>query len=96
MHNRSYSLSRRDLLSLGLGVSTLLPFSVASANTLNTQAHIVILGGGAAGMAMANRLTKRLRGGIITLVEPRETHHYQPGWTMVASGVWGLGSGSLI
>lgn len=48
----------------------------------------MILGGGAAGIAMANRLVKRLRGGTITLVEPRETHHYQPGWTLVASGVW--------
>lgn len=83
-------LNRRELLKLGtgLGVSSLIPLSAASANTLQTQAHIVILGGGAAGMAMANRLATRLEGGTITLVEPRETHHYQPGWTLVASGVW--------
>ncbi|NDL68971.1 NAD(P)/FAD-dependent oxidoreductase [Vreelandella alkaliphila] len=83
-------LTRRELLKVGsgLGVGSLLPLSALSANTLETQARIVILGGGAAGMAMANRLTKRLKGGTITLVEPRETHHYQPGWTLVASGVW--------
>ncbi|UYV18644.1 FAD-dependent oxidoreductase [Halomonas qaidamensis] len=83
-------LNRRELLKVGtgLGISSLLPFSAVSANTLQTQAHIVILGGGAAGMAMANRLATRLEGGTITLVEPRSTHHYQPGWTLVASGVW--------
>ncbi|MGM0823366.1 MAG: NAD(P)/FAD-dependent oxidoreductase [Pseudomonadota bacterium] len=83
-------VTRRALLKVGagMGVGSFLPLSGLSANVLNTQANIVILGGGAAGMAMANRLTKRLQGGTITLVEPRETHHYQPGWTMVASGVW--------
>ncbi|WP_244264756.1 FAD-dependent oxidoreductase, partial [Vreelandella boliviensis] len=82
--------SRRELLKVGtgLGVSSLLPLSTISADTFRTQAHIVILGGGAAGMAMANRLARRLQGGTITLVEPREIHHYQPGWTLVASGVW--------
>ncbi|MBT2772676.1 NAD(P)/FAD-dependent oxidoreductase [Halomonas sp. ISL-60] len=84
------SLTRRELLKVGsgLGVGSLLPLSGLSASTLRTQAHIMILGGGAAGMAMVNRLARRLQGGTITLVEPRETHHYQPGWTMVASGVW--------
>lgn len=83
-------VTRRELLKVGSGLSigSLLPLSAVSANTLRTQARIVILGGGAAGMAMANRLANRLRGGTITLVEPRETHHYQPGWTLVASGVW--------
>lgn len=83
-------LDRRQLLKLGAGVSaaSLLPLSGLQANTLSTRARIVILGGGAAGMAMANRLANRLDGARITIVEPRETHHYQPGWTLVASGVW--------
>ncbi|WP_404472060.1 NAD(P)/FAD-dependent oxidoreductase [Vreelandella venusta] len=83
-------MTRRALLKTGagLGAASLLPLSGLSANTLQTQARIVILGGGAAGLAMANRLAQRLQGGTITLVEPRETHHYQPGWTLVASGVW--------
>ncbi|SBR51563.1 MULTISPECIES: NAD(P)/FAD-dependent oxidoreductase [unclassified Halomonas] len=86
-------LSRRDLLKVGsgMGFGCLLPAGMTSASTLHTQAHVVILGGGASGIAMASRLTRRLRGGKITLVEPRETHHYQPGWTMVASGVWNAG-----
>lgn len=89
MTYRPVTLSRRQLLKagVGMGASTLFATQL-HANTIDTQAHIVILGGGASGMAMANRLATRLRGGIITLIEPRETHHYQPGWTMVASGVW--------
>ncbi|WP_075880089.1 NAD(P)/FAD-dependent oxidoreductase [Vreelandella massiliensis] len=89
MAYHSTNLSRRQLLKMGAGVgaSTLLTPPLY-ANTVDTQAHIVIIGGGASGMAMANRLARRLRGGTITLIEPSETHHYQPGWTMVASGVW--------
>ena len=83
-------LDRRQLLKLGLGagVAGLLPLGSLQASTLSTTARVVILGGGAAGMAMANRLSRRLDGARISLVEPREIHHYQPGWTLVASGVW--------
>ncbi|EWH03316.1 NAD(P)/FAD-dependent oxidoreductase [Halomonas sp. BC04] len=83
-------LDRRQLLKLGLGagVAGLLPLGSLQAGTLSTTARVVILGGGAAGMAMANRLSRRLDGARISLVEPREIHHYQPGWTLVASGVW--------
>jgi sulfide:quinone oxidoreductase len=83
-------LDRRQLLKYGLGAGAagLLPLGSLQASTLSTTARIVILGGGAAGMAMANRLSRRLDGARISLVEPREIHHYQPGWTLVASGVW--------
>lgn len=48
-------LSRRQLLKVGAGVgaSTLLTPALY-ADTVDTQAHIVIIGGGASGMAMAN------------------------------------------
>lgn len=83
-------LGRRQLLKLGLGAGAagLLPLAGIKADSVSTNARVVILGGGAAGMAMANRLALRLVGGSITVVEPREQHHYQPGWTLVASGVW--------
>ncbi|GGE53508.1 twin-arginine translocation pathway signal [Streptosporangium jomthongense] len=87
---KSPNLGRRELLKLGLGASAagLMPLSSLMANTVSTRARIVILGGGAAGMSMANRLVRRLSGATITVVEPRELHQYQPGWTLVASGVW--------
>ncbi|MDR9440680.1 MAG: FAD-dependent oxidoreductase [Halomonas sp.] len=83
-------LGRRQLLKLGVGAgaAALMPLSGLQANTVSTRARVVILGGGAAGMSMANRLAMRLSGARITVVEPREQHYYQPGWTLVAAGLW--------
>ncbi|MDP3404246.1 MAG: FAD/NAD(P)-binding oxidoreductase [Brevundimonas sp.] len=51
---------------------------------------VVIVGGGSAGLAVAASLLERDRGLEIVVVEPRETHDYQPGWTMVGGGVFGV------
>lgn len=52
------------------------------------MSQIVILGGGAGGISVAARLVKELgRKAIITLVEPSDTHYYQPLWTLVGAGV---------
>lgn len=54
-----------------------------------TQRHdIVIVGGGAAGIATASSLLKRRAGLNVAIVEPAEHHFYQPGWTMVGGGVF--------
>ncbi|WJY19173.1 FAD/NAD(P)-binding oxidoreductase [Alteriqipengyuania flavescens] len=54
-----------------------------------TKKHqIVIAGGGSAGIATAASLLKRRAGLDIAIVEPREEHYYQPGWTMVGGGVF--------
>lgn len=37
---------------------------------------------------MANRLRRQLNGNKITLVGARQQHIYQPGYTMIASGLW--------
>lgn len=80
--------SRRAWLAgLGsLGVAAGSPAAVAA--RVPTRAHIVIAGGGLGGIAMANRLSQMLDGARITLIEPKEVHHYQPGYTLVATGVW--------
>jgi sulfide:quinone oxidoreductase len=52
-----------------------------------SRARIVILGAGAAGLATAARLTQRLEGAEITLVDRRREHFYQPGYTLVAAGL---------
>ncbi|MEO2037194.1 MAG: FAD-dependent oxidoreductase [Martelella sp.] len=54
---------------------------------VSTKANIVIIGAGAAGTAMANRLSQRLEGARITIIDPRTTHLYQPGLTLVATGL---------
>jgi len=58
---------------------------------LKTRAHIVIVGSGLAGIAAANRLSQALDGARITIVDGKEAHNYQPGYTLVATGVWPVG-----
>ncbi|SMQ73358.1 sulfide:quinone oxidoreductase [Altererythrobacter xiamenensis] len=54
----------------------------------NTSHTVVIIGGGAAGIATAASMLKRRPGLDIAIVEPSDTHSYQPGWTMVGAGVF--------
>lgn len=54
----------------------------------NTKHTVVVIGGGAAGIATASSMLKRRRGLDIAIVEPTETHAYQPGWTMVGGGIF--------
>ncbi|MEC8771957.1 MAG: FAD/NAD(P)-binding oxidoreductase, partial [Pseudomonadota bacterium] len=49
---------------------------------------IVIIGGGAGGIATAASLLKRRPLLDIAIVEPQSEHYYQPGWTMVGGGVF--------
>lgn len=49
---------------------------------------IVIIGGGAAGLAAASSILKRRPGSDIAVIEPRNEHYYQPGWTLVGGGVF--------
>mgnify|MGYP005849028519 CR=1 FL=1 len=56
---------------------------------MSTTSHtVVVIGGGAAGIASAASMLKRRPGLDIAIVEPTETHAYQPGWTMVGGGVF--------
>lgn len=55
---------------------------------LKTQARIVIAGSGLGGIALASRLSARLDGASITLVDAKQEHNYQPGYTLVGTGVW--------
>lgn len=50
--------------------------------------EIVIVGGGAAGIATAASLLARAPGLDIAIIEPATTHYYQPGWTMVGAGIF--------
>ncbi len=56
--------------------------------SVKTSARIVIAGGGLGGIAVANRLSRLLDGAKIILVDRKEEHNYQPGYTLVATGVW--------
>jgi sulfide:quinone oxidoreductase len=82
------SATRRGFLGLAAGGAALtaLP-GKAEARRVRTSARIVILGAGAGGAGMANRLAARLDGAQITVVDGRPQHWYQPGFTLIAAGL---------
>lgn len=83
-------MERRQFLSLALGggaATFAATQSPAQTAPIRTSARIVIIGAGAAGTALANRLTRRLDGAQITIVDPRQEHLYQPGLSLVAAGL---------
>lgn len=58
--------------------------------TNNTDASfdVVIVGGGAGGIAVASSLKARKPNLDIAVIDPADIHYYQPGWTMVGAGVF--------
>jgi len=50
--------------------------------------EIVIVGGGAAGLAVAASLKSRKSSLDIAVIDPADIHYYQPGWTMVGGGIF--------
>ena len=84
-------MHRRHFLKAAMlgGAAASLVSKEASAQNqpVQTSARIVIIGAGAAGTALANRLVRRLEGGKITIIDPRPNHLYQPGLSLVATGL---------
>ena len=50
--------------------------------------QVVIVGGGAAGIAVASSLLARSPQLDIAIIDPADAHFYQPGWTMVGGGIF--------
>lgn len=50
--------------------------------------EVVIIGGGAGGIAAASSLLGRDKSLDICIIDPADTHYYQPGWTMVGGGIF--------
>ena len=88
-------LSRRDALKLaGLSSAAFMfnPTEAEAATSLkasSAKGKIVIVGGGLSGVATAAKLSNMLDNPDITIIEPNELSvSYQPGQTLVASGIW--------
>jgi len=81
--------TRRDFLRLASGAAALTHLGAGQAANaqITTNARIVILGAGAAGTAIANRMLRRLDGATITIVDGRAEHWYQPGFSLIAAGL---------
>ncbi len=81
---------RRSFLALGAAGAAglaLTPGGAGAAEKVRTTARIVIAGAGAAGLTAASRLAEMLDGAKITLIDARKEHLYQPGFTLVGSGI---------
>ena len=83
------SANRRQFLALAAGGAAAAAVSVPQEGRAQvaTSAKIVIIGAGAGGTALANRLVSRFEGAQITLIDPRVEHLYQPGLSLVAAGL---------
>jgi sulfide:quinone oxidoreductase len=57
-------------------------------DTGDASYDVVVVGGGAAGIAVAASLKARKPGLNIAIIDPAEIHYYQPGWTMVGGGIF--------
>ena len=61
----------------------------ANSNSSGLIHHeVVIVGGGAAGVAVASSLLSRNSKLDVAIIDPADTHYYQPGWTMVGGGIF--------
>lgn len=90
-----YSNHRRALLKrlsvAGIGLSSGLHLSAAFAESLplsQEKVKVVIAGCGLAGLATAHRLRQQLPQATITIIDAKKEHNYQPGYTLIATGVW--------
>ncbi|HVX25002.1 MAG TPA: FAD/NAD(P)-binding oxidoreductase [Parafilimonas sp.] len=52
--------------------------------------EILIVGGGNAGISVAAQLLRHKKDLNIAIIEPSETHYYQPAWTLVGAGVFNI------
>lgn len=71
-------------------------FASTSANRRcfsSTQCHLrqsyklVVVGGGSAGCSIAAKFSSMLPEGNVAVIEPNNTHYYQPMWTLVGGGM---------
>lgn len=48
---------------------------------------VVVIGGGTGGIMVAAQLLRARKSLQVAIIEPSETHHYQPAWTLVGAGL---------
>lgn len=76
--------------TLGYDLQGIVPRVLKQVNPQgNIEQHtVVIVGAGAAGISVAASLLSRQSDLDIAIIDPADTHYYQPGWTMVGGGIF--------
>ncbi|WP_207562392.1 NAD(P)/FAD-dependent oxidoreductase [Sulfurimonas aquatica] len=85
-------LPRREAIKT-IALSTLSAKLLADSSSnkiaqIDSNAKIVIVGGGTAGITILSHLTKSIKNHNITIIAPNEIHIYQPGQVYVAAGLY--------
>jgi sulfide:quinone oxidoreductase len=57
---------------------------------MSSHHTLLIVGGGAAGVSVANTLRRQDKNIDIAIIEPSEKHYYQPGFTVIGGGAYTL------
>lgn len=55
---------------------------------MSTHYQVLIIGGGTAGIMTAAQLLKQKKSNSVAIIEPANTHYYQPAWTLVGAGTY--------
>jgi len=62
-------------------------FFSSTESRLRQSYKLVVVGGGSGGCSVAAKFSSLLPAGNVAVIEPSETHYYQPMWTMVGGGM---------
>src|SRR5680860_1041174 len=55
---------------------------------MSTHHQILVIGGGTAGIMVAAQLLRQKNAKDVAIIEPADTHYYQPAWTLVGAGTY--------
>ncbi|KAL5019796.1 hypothetical protein ScPMuIL_002688 [Solemya velum] len=62
-------------------------FSTATPCAADKHYKLLVVGGGTGGCAAASKFASKFGKGHVGIIEPNETHYYQPMWTLVGAGI---------
>lgn len=62
-------------------------FSTSSRRDEKKSYKLLVVGGGCGGLATGHMFCRKLGPGKVAIIEPNETHYYQPMWTLVGGGI---------
>lgn len=63
-------------------------FDCLNDKIMSTHHQVLVIGGGTAGIMVASQLIKQKKCTSVAIIEPAETHYYQPAWTLVGAGTY--------